>query len=80
VTEKYDVAERKEILKDYATATGSKLGSLILRSFAEYLPHFKKIVPNDYQKILAAISRYEEQGITHDNAVMEAFNEIRHIS
>jgi glutamate synthase (ferredoxin) len=80
VTEKYDVAELKEILKDYVKETGSKLGSLILRSFAEYLPHFKKIVPNDYQKILAAISRYEEQGITHDNAVMEAFNEIRHIS
>ena len=80
VTEKYDVAELKEILKDYVKETGSKLGSLILRSFAEYLPHFKKIVPNDYQKILAAISRYEEQGITHDNAVMEAFNEIRHVS
>ncbi|MCR4903006.1 MAG: glutamate synthase large subunit [Butyrivibrio sp.] len=76
VTEKYDVAELKGILSDYVKETGSKHGKNILKHFDEYLPHFKKIIPNDYQKVLTAISKYEEQGIKHENAVLEAFNEI----
>jgi glutamate synthase (ferredoxin) len=76
VTEKYDVAELKGILTDYVKETGSKHGKEILSKFDEYLPHFKKIVPTAYQKVLTAISKYEEQGIKHENAVLEAFNEI----
>nr|MCR5716266.1 glutamate synthase large subunit [Lachnospiraceae bacterium] len=78
VTEKYDVTELKSILEDYVKETGSIHGKQILEQFDAYLPHFKKIVPNDYQKILAAISKYEEQGIKHESAVLEAFNEITH--
>ena len=76
VTEKYDIAELKNILTDYEQATASKLAAEILKHFADYLPHFKKIVPNDYQKMLTAISKYEEQGVSHDNAVLEAFREV----
>ena len=76
VTEKYDTQELKNILKDYCKETGSVLGNNILNDFAEYLPHFKKIVPLDYQKVLVAISKYEEQGISHENAELEAFKEI----
>ncbi len=76
VTEKYDVSELKGILTDYVKETGSKHGKEILKNFDKYLPHFKKIIPNDYQKVLTAISKYEEQGIKHENAVLEAFNEI----
>ena len=73
VTEKYDVAELKRILTDFVNETHSKLGTEILDKFSEYLPHFKKIIPNDYQKMLSLISKFEEQGISHDNAVYEAF-------
>ena len=77
VTEKYDVAELKGILKDYVKETKSVLGKEVLEHFDEYLPHFKKIIPNDYQRILTAISKYEEQGISHENAELEAFNEMK---
>ncbi len=76
VTEKYDVAELENILQDYVKETGSALGREVLDHFEEYLPHFKKIIPNDYQRILTAISKYEEQGISHENAELEAFNEV----
>ena len=76
VTDKYDIAELKEILSDYVKETGSKLASEILENFGSAVSDFKKIVPNDYQKMLAAISKYEEQGISHDNAVLEAFEEV----
>ena len=76
LTEKYDIQELKDILTDYVAETESELGTRILNNFDEYIPYFKKILPNDYQKMLVAISKYEEQGITHDHAVLEAFKEV----
>ncbi len=76
VTEKYDIAQLRGILEDYERETGSALAKDVLDHFDRYLPEFKKIVPNDYQKMLVAISKYEERGISHENAVLEAFEEI----
>ena len=63
-------------LQDYVQETASVLGRKILSDYKEYLPYFKKIVPRDYQRMLTAISRHEEQGMPHDKAVLEAFREI----
>ena len=76
LTEKYDIQELQDILKDYAKETGSAKAKEILENFDLYIPHFKKIMPMDYQKALAAISSFEEQGISHENAELEAFREI----
>ena len=76
LTEKYDIAELQAILEDYVKETGSQFGKEILENFDKYIPDFKKIVPNDYHKMLSAISRFEEQGIDHDTAVLEAFKEL----
>ena len=77
VTEKYDIAELRGIIEDYVKETNSEYAKVILDDFESFLPDFKKIIPNDYQKMLTAISRYEEQGIDYENAVLEAFKEIR---
>ncbi len=76
LTEKYDIAELQGILEDYVKETGSQFGKEILENFEKYIPDFKKIVPNDYHKMLSAISKFEEQGIDHDTAVLEAFKEL----
>ncbi len=76
VTEKYDIAELRGIIEDYVKETGSEYAKEILDNFEGFLPDFKKVIPNDYQKMLTAISRYEEQGIDYENAVLEAFKEI----
>ncbi len=76
VTDKYDISELKSILLDYEKETGSVLAAEILADFDNRVSDFKKILPNDYQKMLTAISKYEEQGISHDNAVLEAFEEV----
>ena len=73
VTEKYDVAELQGILEDYVAETGSVFGKEVLEHFDEYLPDFKKVVPNDYQRMLTAISHFEEQGVDPESAVYEAF-------
>ena len=76
LTEKYDIAELKAILEDYFKETGSEFAREILDDFDSFVPDFKKIVPNDYQRMLTAIGKYEEQGISHEHAVLEAFKEI----
>ena len=76
LTEKYEIAELQDILTDYVKETGSKLGKKVLNSFEAYIPYFKKVVPNDYQRMLTAISKNEEQGMPYDSAVLEAFKEV----
>ena len=76
LTEKYDIQELQDIITDYVKETGSELGQEVLDNFKDYVPHFKKIVPHDYQRVISAIGKYEEQGISYENAVLEAFNEI----
>ncbi len=76
LTEKYDIEELRRILQDFVKETDSARGKKILENFESYIPSFKKIVPKDYQKMLSIISKYEEQGIPHEDALVEAFNEV----
>ncbi len=73
ISDKHDADELSALITEHYEATGSKLAKRILDDFNKYLPDFKKIVPNDYQKMLKLISEFEEKGMSHDNAVMQAF-------
>jgi glutamate synthase (ferredoxin) len=73
VSEKYDILELQDILTDYVKETGSVLAKEILDDFEKHLPDFKKVIPNDYQKMTLLIGQFEEQGIPHEKAVLEAF-------
>ena len=43
----------------------------------ETLPLFKKIMPNDYRRMLAAITRREERGVPREQAELDAFNAVQ---
>lgn len=73
VTEKYDINELKGMIKAHYKETQSPFAKEILDNFDEKLPFFKKITPNDYQKMTVTISRLEEKGIKHEQAELEAF-------
>ena len=73
VTSNYDASELKDIITTHYEATKSNLAKTILDNFDEHLVDFKKIVPNDYKKMLKFISEFEEKGLSHEQAVMEAF-------
>ena len=76
VTEKYDKQELRDLIEDYYKETGSKKAKMILDDFENYIPCFKKIVPDDYAKVIKLISHFEEQGISHENALMEAYQKV----
>ena len=75
VDTQYDKKELQDLIEAHVLATGSKLGSAILADFNEYLPHFKKIIPNEYKKMLVLSAKYEELGLSAEEAQMEAFYE-----
>lgn len=77
VEEKHDIEELRSMIENHVAATGSAKGKRILHDFANYLPYFKKIVPNDYSRMLGEISRFEEKGLSRDEAELEAFYSVQ---
>ena len=77
VTDKYDVMELKSMIEEHVKATGSMRGREVLEKFEQYLPKFKKIIPNDYKKMLNAIGRMEVRGLDEKQALIEAFYAIK---
>lgn len=75
---KADRDELRTLIEKHVKYTGSKKGTEILENFADYLPKFKKIIPVDYKEMLRLMAKYEEQGMDHDEAQVEAFNEFVH--
>jgi len=47
----------------------------VLDAWEQKLPHFVKVMPKDYQRMLACIARIHEQGHTGEEAIMAAFEE-----
>ena len=76
VTEKYDIIELKTLIEEHVAATGSQRVKNILVNLDKFLPKFKKIIPHDYKRMMAAIAAYEEKGLTNEQAQIEAFYEI----
>ena len=77
LTNKYDVLELKSLIREHVSLTGSVKGRRILDNFSEYLPKFKKIIPHDYEKMLAAIAEMEEKGLSAEQAQIEAFYAVK---
>ncbi len=61
------------LINNHFKETGSKVAERILSNFDESLSNFKKIIPNDYKKMLEEIAKSEQKGSSHEEAVMEAF-------
>ena len=77
VTDKYDVLELKEMIKEHVAYTNSEVGKEILDHFKDYLPKFKKVIPEDFEKMMSAILQMEEKGLSSEQAKIEAFNKIK---
>ena len=75
VENKYDRKELRDLIEAHVQATGSKLGTEILANFDEYLPHFKKLIPDEYKRMITLSAKLEEKGLNSEQAQMEAFYE-----
>ena len=77
VCEKHDITELKAMIEEHTECTGSELGRKILNDFDNYVAAFKKIIPNEYSRMITAISQMKEKGMALEQAEIEAFYMMR---
>lgn len=75
VDSKYDIAELRILIERHVKHTGSPKGRRILEDFDKFLPKFKKIIPNDYKRMMTLSAKMEERGLDSEQAQIEAFYE-----
>ena len=73
IESKYDKAQLQEMIQKHYQYTLSPKAKMILDDFDKKVLEFKKIVPYDYQKMIDLIASYEKQGLSEDQAKIEAF-------
>ncbi|HJZ05593.1 MAG TPA: glutamate synthase subunit alpha, partial [Patescibacteria group bacterium] len=70
-----EINELEAMIKRHAEYTKSQLAWKILRRWKEMVPKFIKVMPKDYKRMLNAVKRVGEAGLSGDEAVMAAFEE-----
>ena len=73
LSEEHDIELVKSLVEKHVAETGSARGKELLGNWDVSVKNFKKIIPNDYAKMLKLIAEEEANGIDHDGAVLNAF-------
>ena len=76
--EKPDAEDAKVLqtmIENHAINTKSTRGAKILAEWNKYLPKFVKVMPKDYKRMLEAIKRATDSGLSGEEAIMAAFEE-----
>ncbi len=74
-TDETDHGAIRELLKEHLRMTGSPKAERILADFENHRERFHKVMPNDYEKMLATIERKLQEGLSRKDAEIEAFYE-----
>jgi len=67
--------EVKEMIRRHWQYTRSAPARRVLDGWDFWRPKFVRVIPRDYKRMMAAISRAQELGLSGDEAVMAAFEE-----
>ena len=70
-----EIEEVRQMIKRHADYTKSQRAFKILALWEQYVPKFVKVMPKDYKRMLQAIKRVMEAGLSGEEAIMAAFEE-----
>ncbi len=65
----------RAMIARHATCTGSARAQAVLADWPAARKRFVKVIPKDYQRVIASVRRAQERGVTGEEAVMVAFEE-----
>jgi glutamate synthase (ferredoxin) len=68
-----EIAAVKGRIEKHVAYTKSERGQWVLDNWDDLLPKFVKVLPRDYERMLNAFKKVEEQGLSGDEAAMAAF-------
>lgn len=74
-SEESEIASVKARIQKHAACTVSSRAQYILDNWDDLLVKFVKVLPRDYERMLNAFKKVEDQGYTGDEAAMAAFEE-----
>ncbi|MCE3284443.1 MAG: Glutamate synthase (ferredoxin) [Steroidobacteraceae bacterium] len=75
LTDAKEITEVRRMIERHLAHTSSDCARLVLDAWEATVPKFVKVIPKDYQRMLACIARAEEQGLVGDEAIMVAFEQ-----
>jgi glutamate synthase (ferredoxin) len=75
ITDDEEIAAVKRLIERHEDCTGSRRAATVLANWEEYLPKFVKVLPKDYARVLTALQRIQQAGLSGDQAAMAAFEE-----
>jgi glutamate synthase (ferredoxin) len=73
-----EIGEIRELIRKHADYTRSSRARKILAIWDEVVPKFVKVMPRDYKRMLQAMKRVQEAGLSGEEAIMAAFEENKH--
>ena len=75
LSDEAEITDVRRMIERHLDHTSSDRARLVLDDWAGMVAKFVKVIPKDYQRMLAAIARAEEQGLVGDEAIMVAFEQ-----
>jgi glutamate synthase (ferredoxin) len=75
LSDEEEIAAVRAMIESHRTYTKSARAQEVLDAWDKFRPRFVRVIPKDYQRMLACIKRAHEQGLTGDDAIMVAFEE-----
>ncbi|MGG6268286.1 glutamate synthase large subunit [Leptolyngbya sp. AN03gr2] len=70
-----DIAIVRQMIQNHANLTHSHRAKELLEQWDEVRSRFVKVMPKDYKRVLQALKRAEEAGLSGDDALSAAFEE-----
>jgi len=75
LTDEAEITGVRRLVERHLEHTSSNRARQVIDAWDDMVPKFVKVIPRDYQRMLGAIARAEEQGLVGDEAIMVAFEE-----
>ena len=72
-----ELAFIRSLIEEHVRVTTSPLGVMMLYRFADIAQNFKKVIPDEYRKMLEMMGKLEQEGCTHEEAQERAFAALR---
>jgi glutamate synthase (ferredoxin) len=68
-----EIEEIWKLIQRHRAYTKSERAAKVLAHWRKFVPRFVKVMPKDYQRVLQAMQKVKEQGLSGDEAIMAAF-------
>ncbi|MGA2683965.1 MAG: glutamate synthase large subunit [Verrucomicrobiota bacterium] len=70
-----EIEEVWKLIQRHRTYTNSERAARVLKDWKSLVPKFVKVMPKDYKRVLQALKKVKDQGLSGDQAIMAAFEE-----